>query len=249
MAIRTKATLTSPWLPVTGMLDLLEKARKVAEQHSLLLGEQYNKIKSQRDQLNANLSDLTTSERVNVLNRAAGGLRSDLKKNTLEARTKLLRELGAARRGIEDARSHYQSPIQILSRSGFGSERRSRLQDQLAFSGAVEMSSLAAFAVATKDRELGAALVAKANSMPRDERPFSPQELAELLTGDEYKSIMAAIMEVGEIMQRAILADRAFETGRGSPEGAVQVALRSRDRQALNAVPLSETEAEDDADA
>jgi hypothetical protein len=72
---------------------------------------------------------------------------------------------------------------------------------------------------------------------PSRKRPFRPQELAELLTGDEYKSVTAAIMEVGEITQRAILADRAFETGRGSPEGAVHVALKSRDRQALNAVP------------
>jgi hypothetical protein len=246
MAIRTKATLTSPWLPVTGILDLLERARKVAEQHSLLLGEQYNKIKAQRGQLEANLSDLTPSERVNVLNRAAGGLRSELKKNTLEARTKLLRELDAARRGIEGARDHYGSPVQMLSRTEFGSERRSRLQEQLAFSGPAEMASLAAFAVSTKDRELGAALVAKVNSMQPDKRPFSPQELADLLTGDEYRSVTAAIMEVGEVMQRAILADRAFETGRGSAEGAVQVALMGRDRRALNSVPLT---VEGEADA
>ena len=239
MAIRTKQTLTSPWLPVTGILDLLEQARRVSQQHSLVLGDAYQKIAKQREQLSANLSDLSPSERLNVVNRASGGFRSELKKTTLENRTKLLRELDAARRSIEGARDHYQSPIQLLSRTEFGSERRSRLQDQLAFSGPAEMASLAAFAVATKDKELGAALVAKANSMPQDKRPFSPQELAELLTGDEYKSVTAAIMEVGEITQRAILADRAFETGRGSPEGAVGVALQARDRQALNAVPLT----------
>jgi hypothetical protein len=46
-------------------------------------------------------------------------------------------------------------------------------------------------------------------------------------------------MEVGEITQRAILVDRAFETGRGSPEGAVGVALQAHDRQALYALPLT----------
>jgi hypothetical protein len=239
MAVRMKATLTSPWLPVTGILDLLEKAKRVSQQHELVLGDAYQKLAKQREQLSANLSDLSPSERLNVVNRASGGFRSELKKTTLEQRTKYLRELDAARKGIENAKSHYQSPIQMLSRTEFGSERRSRLQQQLEFSGVVEMTSLAAFAVATKDKELGAALVAKVNSMPNDKRPFSPQELAELLTGEEYKSVAAAIMEVGEIFQRSMLADRMFETGRGSPEGAVGVALQARDRQALNALPLT----------
>lgn len=231
---------------MTGILDLLEQARRVSQQHALVLGDAYQKIAKQREQLSANLSNLLPSERVNVLSRAAGGLRAELKKSTLEERTKLLRELDAARRSIESASDHYQSPIQLLSRTEFGSERRSRLQDQLAFSGPAEMSSFAAFAVSTKDLELGAALVAKVNSMQPDKRPFSPQELAELLTGDQYKSVTAAIMEVGEIMQRTILADRAFETGRGSAEGAVRVALKTRDREALNALPLT---ADGDADA
>ena len=71
--------------------------------------------------------------------------------------------------------------------------------------------------------------------MPHGERPFSPQELADLLVGDEYRSVQAAIMEVGEITQRAVLADRAFENGRASGVGAVQVAIMNRDRAAIGA--------------
>ena len=43
-----------------------------------------------------------------------GGLRSDLKRSTLDVRTARLREIDAVRRGLDDARAHYQSPIQML---------------------------------------------------------------------------------------------------------------------------------------
>lgn len=50
----------------------------------------------------------------------------------------------------------------------------------------------------------------------------------------------AAITEVEEIADRAIAEDRAFETGRASPERAVGLALRARDRAALDASDLAD---------
>jgi hypothetical protein len=47
-------------------------------------------------------------------------------------------------------------------------------------------------------------------------------------------------MEVDELTQRAILEDRAFENGRASGVGAVQVALMNRDRAAIGADPISD---------
>ncbi len=235
---RQSPTLTRPWRSVTEIRDGLEKARKFSEQHTLLLGEQYSKIRARREQLEGNLSDLSPSERANVLARAVGGLRSDLKRSTLDARTARLREIDAVRRGLDDARAHYQSPIQMLARESLGSERRSRLMQQIEHSGDAELASLAAFAVSAKDRELGAVLAGRVQRMPHSERPFSPQELADLLVGDEYRSVQAAIMEVDELTQRAILEDRAFENGRASGVGAVQVALMNRDRAAIGADPI-----------
>ena len=71
--------------------------------------------------------------------------------------------------------------------------------------------------------------------MPAGERPFSPQELADLLVGEDYRSIQAAIMEVGEITQRAILEDRSFETGRPSGVSVISPALKARERVAVGA--------------
>jgi hypothetical protein len=246
MAIKLSPTLARKWASVTDVIAGLEKARKAGKQHEALLAGIYLALKNERDKLEANLADLSPSQRLDVVNRASGGLRSKYKVSSLGERTRLLRELATAERSMSDAKAHYASPIQMLSRTDFGSERRSRLMQQLEFSGAVEMSSLAAFAVSTNDKELGAALVAKANSMPHDKRPFSPQELAELLMGDQYRSVQAAILEVEELMQRAVLADRTFESARGNAVGAVQVALKSRDRQALDAAALI-AEEEDNA--
>jgi hypothetical protein len=45
-------------------------------------------------------------------------------------------------------------------------------------------------------------------------------------------------MEIGEIADRAMAEDRAFETGRASPVRSVGLALRARDRAALEAADL-----------
>lgn len=101
--------------------------------------------------------------------------------------------------------------------------------------GGDALASLAALAVSAKDRELGAVLVSRVQRIAHAARPFSPHELADLLVGDEHRAVEAAIMEVEEIAQRAILDDRAFESGRASPVGSLALALRARDRAALGA--------------
>ena len=232
---KTPPTLTRPWQSVTDIRDGLSRAREFGEQHKRLLTDRHGRVESRRMQLESTLTELTPAERMQVVNRAVGGMRSDLKRSSLEARTARLREIDAVRRAVEDARAHYQSPMQMLAREHLGSERRSRLMQQIEYSGDVELASLAAFAVSAKDRELGAVLVARVNRMPAGERPFSTQELADLLVGEDYRSIQAAIMEVGEITQRAMLEDRSFETGRPSGVGVVSLALKARERAAVGA--------------
>lgn len=143
--------------------------------------------------------------------------------------------IDALRRSVEDAETHYNSSIQVLMRDSLGSERRSRVIQQLEHAGKVELASLGALAVSTKDRDLGAVLASQVGRMPHSERPFSPHELADRLVADDHRAVQAAIMEVSELAQRAVLDDRAFEAGRASAEGSIGIALRARDRAALNA--------------
>jgi len=226
-------TLNAPWKSVTDIKAALTRARELHAENGKRLSEMNERVAKRREELRANLHDLSPSEQSHILNRALGGLRADLKRESVDARTVRLRDLDALRRQVEQAQAHYQSPMQMLIRDSLGSERRSRLQSQLEHAGKVELSSLAALAVSTKDRELGAVLAAQVGRMPHAERPFSPQELAEHLIGDDHLAVTAAIMEVSELAQRAILDDREFEQGR--PVDRIGLALRARDRAALNA--------------
>lgn len=230
---KSPPTLTKPWVSVTDIRDSLSRAREFGVQHARQIGELNDRVAKRREELDATLSDLPPAQRIHIVSRALGGLRSDLKRTSLDGRTARLRDLDALRRRVDDAKTHYNSSIQIIVREGLGSERRSRLIQQLEHSGSVELASLAALAVSTKDRELAAVLVSRVNRMPHAERPFSPQELAELIVGDEFRAVQSAIGEIEDIAERAMIEDRAFETGRNAGERTIGLALRARDRAAL----------------
>lgn len=239
---KSPPTLTKPWRSVTDLKASLTRARELQAEAARRLSEMNERVAKRREELRANLHDLSPSQQSMILGRALGGLRAELKRASLDARTARLRELDALRRQSEDAAAHYASPMQMLMRDSLGSERRSRLIGQLEHAGKVELASLAALAVSTKDRELGAVLASRVGQMPHGERPFSPQELADHLMGEEHRAVTAAIMEVSELAQRALLDDREFETGR--PADRVGLALRARDRAALDAGEIPDTEEE-----
>jgi hypothetical protein len=230
---KSPPTLTKPWLSVTDIRDSLSRAREFGAQHARQIADLNGRVAKRREELDATLSDLPPSQRMQIVGRALGGLRADLKRTSLDHRTARLRDLDALRRRVDDAKTHYNSSIQMLMRDNLGSERRSRLIQQLEHSGSVELASLAALAASSKDRELGAVLVSRVNRMPHGERPFSAQELADLIVGDEFRAVQAAVMEVEDIAGRAMLEDRAFETGRAVGESTIGLALRGRERAEL----------------
>lgn len=230
---KSPPTLTHPWRSVTDIRDALGRAREFGAQHARHLADLKGRVESRRKELDATLSDLAPAHRMQVVSRAVGGLRAELKRASLDDRVARLRGLDAVKREVADAKAHYNSSIQMIMREGLGRERRSRLMQQIEHSGDVELSSLAALAASTKDRELAAVLVARVNRMPHAERPFSPQELADMIVGDEYRAVQAAILEVEEIADRAMIEDRAFETGRNPAERTIGLALRARDRAEL----------------
>ena len=230
---KSPPTLTHPWRSVTDIRDALGRAREFGAQHARHLADMNGRVAKRRQELDATLSDLSTAQRMQVLSRALGGLRAELKRSSHDDRLARLRNLDAIRREVADAKAHYNSSVQMLMREGLGGERRSRLMQQLEHSGDVELASLAALAVSAKDRELAAVLVARVQRIPHAERPFSPQELADLIVGDEFRAVQGAIMEVEDIAARAMIEDRAFETGRSSGERGIGLALRARERAEL----------------
>lgn len=100
--------------------------------------------------------------------------------------------------------------------------------EQVAASGPAELASLASFAAATGDKELGAALNARVSNMPRGDRPFSPHDLADALVGEEFRFVQLAAMESERLMLEAVTADGEFESGRKNPNRSVHLAMMAK---------------------
>lgn len=108
------------------------------------------------------------------------------------ARWETLKELNAAAESLALTAALYASPVVVLSRQGLGSAERSAYQMQVASAGPTELANLVTFAIATQNRALGAALLSALDAMPARSRPFSAQELADKLCGDESAANPAA---------------------------------------------------------
>lgn len=232
MAVK-KAALASTWLSVTDVIQRLGRARENRDQHAKLLNTLEGQVSQRRNDVERSLADLPSNERSKVVTRAVNGHRAELRRKSAEARVAHVKEAGRVRDEVAAVRLHYGSPVQMLMRESLGSERRSRLLSQIAHSGPTELASLAAFAAATGDRELGAALCTRASSMSANERPFSSQDLADALVGESYRNVTRAILEVDRIAAETVGADTAFETGRTNLTRNLQSAFMRRDEEAV----------------
>lgn len=243
MAIK-KMALANRWMSVTDVIDRLRQARETREQQSTLLNSLEGRAKQRRNEVERSLADLPPAQRLSLVTKATIGHRGELKRQSLDGRVAHIRTMGKIRDESASARAHYQSAVQMLMRDSLGSERRSRLIHQIEKSGPVELASLAALAASTKDKELGAALLTRNSGVPINERAFSSQELADALVGEDWRRVNQAMAEVERLTMEVVNADRAFETGRPSAGGAIQIALRKRDEAAFGAdlSNLDETE-------
>jgi hypothetical protein len=247
MAIK-KVALGSRWLSATDVIDRLKQARENREQQSKLLASLEAQAAQRREDVGRSLADLPEVQRSQLVARAVNGHRNELKRGSADARRAHLKEAGRLLEQTDGARAHYQSPVQMLMREGLGSERRSRLLQQVVHSGPVELASLAEFAAATKDKELGAALCARVSDLAPNERPFSSRDLADALVGEEYRRVTAALMEVDRLTQEAAHADSAFERGAANPVRSIRIARMKQAEAAVGAdlTNLDDTEDEEE---
>jgi len=228
MATKKTANLAASWRSVTDFKDAIARSREEHAKASDRLANFDRQVAKRREELESTLRDLSPNDRSNMATRAAQGLRTELKRNSEAERKKSLRELSALHTGLRDALVHYASPAQMLAREGLGSERRSRIMQQVAASGPAEMASLASFAAATGDKELAAALNARVSQMSVKDRPFSPHDLADALVGKEWREVQVAAMEAERLMLDAVTHDGTFETGKPNPNRAVRLAMMAK---------------------
>jgi hypothetical protein len=234
MAIK-KVALANRWVSVTDVLDRLRRARENREQQVALLTSLEGQAKQRRDAVERSLADLPLAQRQQVADRAVSGHRAELKRQSADSRIAYLKTIGKLQDEVSSARPHYQSAVMMLMRESLGSERRSRLIHQIEKSGPIELASLAALAASTGDKELGAALLTRNSGVAHNERPFSSQELADALVGDDWRKVNQAMAEMDRLVLETVHADSGFETGRANATRTIQIALKRRAENAIGA--------------
>ncbi|ABD55809.1 hypothetical protein [Jannaschia sp. CCS1] len=161
--------------------------------------------------------------------KAAAIARREVVTNSSDTRWAHLKELSAASDSLATTAQLWASPVTVLARAGLGTPERSAYQQQLDGSGVVDLKNVALLAVATNNKALGAAIVSIIDRMPARSRPFSAQDLADKLVGEETRSVQAAIAAVKLAAQRAINRNREYEAGRVRPMDRVKLALNKKD--------------------
>jgi len=225
---KPKATLGTRWMSETDIIAVLSKARSNRQAQESLLGSLQEKIERRRQAVDRSLIDIPASQRTPVITKALSGFRNELKRESADTRLAYVREAGRHAEQMKSVQSHYRSPVQMLARHTLGSERRSRIIEQIASSGPAELASLAELAAATKDLELGAALCSRVVDLPRAERPFSTAELADALVGEKHRTVSQALMEIDRLAVEAVHNDTGFETGNHNAQRALSIALMKR---------------------
>lgn len=217
--------LSAHWASVTEVLERHEQMKQLRERQLALLGSIDGRVQAKRAELEDSLGDLTTAERLSVANRVTGSFRRELIDGSDKARTEVLRVAVRQMNEIKAIAVHYRSAMQMLMRENLGSPRRSFIASQIESSGLVELASLASFAIATRDMELGAALCARNSGIKATARPFSSSELAQGLVGPDFDRVTVAIAEIELIGREIINADRVFLTRRPNPVAKMSAAL------------------------
>jgi len=153
-----------------------------------------HRVAQRRTDTERALAEIPSPQRAVIVNRALSTFRGQLKRESVETRTAHVREAGVIANVAARAKQHFQSPVQILMREGLGSERRSRLLQQIEYSGSTELAGLAALAASTGDKEMGAALISRVNRLDPGDRPFGSRNRSfyafvyRRLNGDRHTS-------------------------------------------------------------
>ncbi|WP_380785648.1 hypothetical protein [Sphingomonas sp. R86521] len=241
MAIK-KASLGTSWASETDVIARLTQAKSNREAQMRLIRSLEDKVEGRRAELARSLADLPETHRIATVQKALAGFRNELKRETADNRLTMVREAGRHMTAAGAIKPHYTSPVQVLMRRDLGSERRSRLVQQIANSGPAELASFAELAAATKDHELAAALCSRVGEMDVASRPFAASELAEALVGEQFRRVSQALLEMERIAEEAAHDDTAFEHGARNPYRDINAALMRQAEQTAGNDPYSDDE-------
>jgi hypothetical protein len=242
-----RAHLGSQWLSPTDVRAAITRIAANRAKHSGLLLRINEQVARRRDEVERSLRGFDGKDRTSVVNKAVNGHRAELIRETEEPRKLLTRELEQQRRSIQSASTHYRSPVQMLMRDTLGSERRSRIMQQIASSGPAELASLAEYAAAQRDKELAAALCSRIADLPRAERPFSAGDLADVMFGELHRELSQALLEAERRVLEALEEEQVATTGRGNAQRALEIAMLKKREGEIGAYQPDDDQTDTDA--
>lgn len=247
-APKTKVNLGTAWMTPDDIRITLAKIATNRHNHDTLVRSANSKLSSRRQQLENSLDGIGERDRNSMVSKAISGYRAELVRETKDNRLALTRELAGLAERVRKAEALYRSPMQLLMRDTLGSERRSRIQQQIENSGPVELASLAELAAATKDKELAAALCGRVHGMKRDDRPFNAGDLSDILFGELHRELSQALVEAERRVLEALNSDQEFETGKTNPQRSLDIAMLKKREQEIGAYGYGVEDTEDDDD-
>ncbi len=159
----------------------------------------------------------------------AAKARAEVVSNSEDARWGYIKEVNAAAESVALTAALFASPQAVLARAGLGTPERTNYMTQLDGSGIVEIKNMAAFAMATNNKVLGAAIMSVVDRMPARSRPVSTAELADRLVGEETRQVQDAITKIKLAAQAAINLNREFTAGRVKPLDRIKLALNKKE--------------------
>jgi len=243
------AKLGAQWMSPTDVRSAITRIAATRAKHSNILTRINEQVGRRRDEVERSLRGLDGKDRTSVVNKTLSGYRAELIRETAEPRKLLTRELEQLRRAVQSASTHYRSPVQMLMRDTLGSERRSRIMQQIAASGPAELASLAEYAAAQGDRELAAALCGRVADLPRAHRLFSAAELADVLFGDLHRELSQALVEAERRVLEALEDEQQASTGRGSAQRVLEIAMLKKRESEIGAYAADDDAEEEEAAA
>lgn len=232
-------TISKPapvWLNEHDVRTLVQSARKAKADLLAIIEGIEAKVAKRRDELNKGLADLGTAARLHAIQTAASALKASLKNETNVQRIDLLRAIARMNAQAKGAIEFYENPVHIVLRQTIASAKRATVFDNLAAAGPTELKAFASLAVATKDLDLGAAVIGKLHGItPSTARPVSPRFVADALVGEVQRELLGALLEVDSLMTEAALANRLMEQGRSGASGisTVEASLKRRRQEAV----------------
>lgn len=222
-------TLGAGWMSESEIRSARESVTRNDKRRSKIYADGENEITKHAETVRGSLQNIGGLNNArSITNKAIASRRRELAASTSDARTALIRELKDTAERVKAASVHYKSAMQMLMRESLGSERRSRLMQQIEQSGPVELTSLAEFAAVKRDGELAAALCGRVSAMKPSERPFSPNELADVICGELHRELSQTLVECERRVLEALQDDAKFETGRSDPKRSLDIAMLKR---------------------